>query len=81
MGVAVVEDANGVRSVLVSTSESRGYLRPGVSLQEGEKVVTKKGSDLFFPFFLLCYAESVHGSTLSGKRGQIYFSIFSSLLR
>lgn len=28
MGVAVVEDANGVRSVLVSTSEPRGYLRP-----------------------------------------------------
>ena len=31
MGVAVVEDANGVSSVLVSTSEPRGYLRPGVS--------------------------------------------------
>ena len=43
MGVAVVEDANGVRSVLVSTSEPRGYLRPGVSLQEGEKVVVGTG--------------------------------------
>ncbi|GIW80329.1 MAG: hypothetical protein KatS3mg105_2136 [Gemmatales bacterium] len=36
MGVAVVEDANGVRSVLVSTSEPRGYLRPGVTLRPGE---------------------------------------------
>lgn len=43
MGVALVEDANGVRSVLVSTSEPRGYLRPGVSLQEGEKVVVGTG--------------------------------------
>ncbi|MEX5543999.1 hemagglutinin repeat-containing protein [Pseudomonas pergaminensis] len=43
MGVAVVEDTNGVRSVLVSTSEPRGYLRPGVSLQEGEKVVVGTG--------------------------------------
>ncbi|WP_237881713.1 two-partner secretion domain-containing protein [Pseudomonas sp. PGPR40] len=43
MGVAVVEDANGVRSVLVSTSEPRGYLRQGVSLQEGEKVVVGTG--------------------------------------
>jgi filamentous hemagglutinin len=39
MGVVVVEDANGVRSVLVSTSEPRGYLRLGVSLQEREKAV------------------------------------------
>ena len=43
MGVAVVEDANGVRSVLISTSEPRGYLRPGVSLQEGEKIVVGTG--------------------------------------
>ncbi|MFL1418200.1 hemagglutinin repeat-containing protein, partial [Pseudomonas fildesensis] len=43
MGVAVVEDTNGARSVLVSTSEPRGYLRPGVSLQEGEKVVVGTG--------------------------------------
>ena len=43
MGVAVVEDANGVRSVLVSTSEPRGYLRPGVSLQPGETVIPGTG--------------------------------------
>ena len=30
MAVGVVEDANGARSVLISTSEPRGYLRPGV---------------------------------------------------
>jgi filamentous hemagglutinin len=43
MGVAVVEDAQGVRSVLISTSEPRGYLRPGVTLQPGEKVVAGVG--------------------------------------
>lgn len=43
MGVAVVEDGNGVRSVLVSKSEPRGYLRPRVSLQEGEKLVVGTG--------------------------------------
>ena len=43
MGVAVVEDANGARSVLVSTSEPRGYLRPGVTLQSGEQVVAGTG--------------------------------------
>ncbi len=43
MGVAVVEDANGVRSILVSTSEPNGYLRPGVSLQYGDKVVAGTG--------------------------------------
>jgi hypothetical protein len=43
MGVAVVEDANGVRSVLVSTSEPRGYLRPGVTLQPGETVIAGTG--------------------------------------
>ncbi|MCT4938927.1 hypothetical protein LZK35_31310, partial [Pseudomonas aeruginosa] len=43
MGVAVVEDANGARSVLVSTSEPRGYLRPGVTLQSGEKVIAGTG--------------------------------------
>lgn len=42
-GVAVVEDANGVRSVLVSTSEPRGYLRPGVTLQPGETVIAGTG--------------------------------------
>lgn len=45
MGVAVVEDANGVRSVLISTSEKNGYLRPGVreNLQPGETVVAGTG--------------------------------------
>ena len=43
MGVAVVEDANGTRSVLVSTSEPRGYLRPGVTLQPGETVIAGTG--------------------------------------
>jgi hypothetical protein len=43
MGVAVVEDASGVRSVLVSTSEPRGYLRPGVSLKPGETMVAGTG--------------------------------------
>ena len=39
MGVAVVEDAAGNRQVLVSTSEPNGYLRPGVSLNDGEILV------------------------------------------
>jgi hypothetical protein len=43
MGVAVVEDANGVRSVLVSTSEPRGYLRRGVTLKPGETMVVGTG--------------------------------------
>jgi filamentous hemagglutinin len=43
MGVAVVEDKNGFRSVVISTSEPRGYLRPGVTLQSGEKVVAGTG--------------------------------------
>ena len=43
MGVGVVEDANGVRSVLISTSEPRGYLRPGVTLKPGETMVVGTG--------------------------------------
>lgn len=43
MGVAVVEDVNGVRSVVISTSEPRGYLRPGVALKPGEKMIVGKG--------------------------------------
>ncbi|MES2793025.1 MAG: hypothetical protein V4719_25660 [Planctomycetota bacterium] len=43
MGVAVVEDASGTRSVLVSTSEPRGYLRPGVTLKPGETMVPGTG--------------------------------------
>jgi hypothetical protein len=36
MGVGLAEDANGVRRVLIGTSEPRGYLRPGVTLAPGE---------------------------------------------
>lgn len=43
MGIAVVEDASGNRSVLVSTSEPRGYLRPGLSLKPGETMVVGTG--------------------------------------
>jgi large repetitive protein len=43
MAVAVVEDSNGTRSVLVSTSEPRGYLRPGVTLHPGETMVHGTG--------------------------------------
>lgn len=43
MGVAIVEDANGVRSVVISTSEPRGYLRPGVTAKPGEKVIAGTG--------------------------------------
>jgi filamentous hemagglutinin len=39
MGVGVLEDSQGVRMVVVSTSEPRGYLRPGVTLKEGEIVI------------------------------------------
>ena len=39
MGVAVVEDVNGSRAVVVSTSERGGYLRSGVTLREGETLV------------------------------------------
>jgi hypothetical protein len=43
MGVAVAEDANGARVVLISTSEPRGYLRPGVTLKPGEVLVRGNG--------------------------------------
>jgi len=43
MGVAVAEDANGARVVLISTSEPRGYLRPGVTLKPGEVLVRGTG--------------------------------------
>ena len=39
MAVGVAEDANGVRTVLLSTSEPNGYLRPGVMPKPGEIVV------------------------------------------
>ncbi|WP_269245861.1 hemagglutinin repeat-containing protein [Rhizobium sp. AG207R] len=40
MGVAVVEDAAGNRQILISTSEPNGYLRPGVSLKDGETLIS-----------------------------------------
>jgi filamentous hemagglutinin len=36
MAVGLAEDANGVRSTIIGTSEPGGYLRPGVLLQPGE---------------------------------------------
>jgi hypothetical protein len=39
MGVAVVEDINGQRKILVSTSEPSGYIRPGVKIQNDEIMV------------------------------------------
>jgi filamentous hemagglutinin len=43
MAAAVVEDTHGVRSVLVGTSEPRGYLRPGVILKPGETMAVGLG--------------------------------------
>ncbi|WP_231879562.1 RHS repeat-associated core domain-containing protein [Methylomonas koyamae] len=43
MGVGTAEDANGVKQVLVGTSEPRGYLRPGVTLNSGETLVSGTG--------------------------------------
>jgi len=39
MSAAIVEDANGTRSVLIGTSEPGGYLRPGVTLNPGETMI------------------------------------------
>ena len=43
MGVAVLEDSNGVRTTVISTSEPRGYLRPGVRINSGEVMVAGTG--------------------------------------
>jgi filamentous hemagglutinin len=43
MGVGVVEDASGNQVIAVSTSEPRGYLRPGVTLNPGEVLVPGTG--------------------------------------
>ena len=40
MGVGVGRDADGTLRVVVGTNEPNGYLRPGVSLQEGEELAT-----------------------------------------
>jgi filamentous hemagglutinin len=45
MAAAVVEDSAGQRSVLIGTSEPRGYLRPGVQLRPGERVVAGTGHE------------------------------------
>lgn len=38
MGVGVGRDAQGNLRTVVGTSERRGYLRPGVSLRDGEEL-------------------------------------------
>jgi filamentous hemagglutinin len=43
MAVAVVEDDNARRIVLVAISEPRGYLRPGVIMAEDEVLVPGLG--------------------------------------
>jgi hypothetical protein len=43
MAAAVVEDDTGARSMLISTSEPRGYLRPGVELNDDEILVPGTG--------------------------------------
>lgn len=43
MGVGVAKDANGAQKILIGTSEPRGYLRPGVTLNSGETLVSGTG--------------------------------------
>lgn len=43
MGVGLAEDASGATQVLIGTSEPRGYLRPGVTLNPGETLVRGSG--------------------------------------
>jgi len=43
MAVAKAKDASGHVRVLVGTSEPRGYIRPGVTINPGEVVVTGSG--------------------------------------
>jgi len=43
MGVAVLENSNGERFVVVSTSEPCGYLRPSVTIRPGEIVISGNG--------------------------------------
>jgi hypothetical protein len=42
MAVGIVDD-NGTKTTIVGTSEPRGYLRPGVSLEKGEVVAPGNG--------------------------------------
>lgn len=43
MAVGIVETDNGDKTTVVGTSEPRGYLRPGVSLEKGEVVAPGSG--------------------------------------
>ena len=43
MAVGLAEDASGTPQVLVATSEPRGYLRPGVTLDPGETMAPGLG--------------------------------------
>jgi filamentous hemagglutinin len=43
MGVSVGRDEAGALRTVVSTSERRGYLRPGVTLEDGEELATGDG--------------------------------------
>jgi hypothetical protein len=43
MAVGVAEDQAGARTVLIGTSEPRGYIRPGVTINEGEVIVRGTG--------------------------------------
>ena len=43
MSVGLAEDVNGEQQVLIGTSEPNGYLRPGVTLNSGEILVSGTG--------------------------------------
>jgi filamentous hemagglutinin len=43
MGFGIGQDANGTTRRVVSTSERRGYLRPGVELKPGEELARGNG--------------------------------------
>lgn len=43
MAVGIAEAAGGGQTTVIGTSEPRGYLRPGVTLNEGEVVAPGRG--------------------------------------
>jgi filamentous hemagglutinin len=43
MSVGVADDANGIRRILIGTSEPNGYLRPGVTLNRRETLAPGLG--------------------------------------
>lgn len=45
MAVAVIEDETGKTQVLVSTSEEGNYVRRGVTIKPGEKLIEAEGRD------------------------------------